>query len=77
MVASGDSLLDRCLLDYADYAIAPRHGELYRERVCGISWRSITVLQKCRGFMQRTKSWRMFMQYTGVYSQLKLHFQNR
>ncbi|WP_145415234.1 HAD family hydrolase [Paenibacillus xylanexedens] len=32
VVASGDSLLDRCLLDYADYAIAPRHGELYREK---------------------------------------------
>ncbi|KZE72253.1 hydrolase [Paenibacillus jamilae] len=33
VVASGDSLLDRCLLDYADYAIAPRHGELYREQL--------------------------------------------
>ncbi|AET59284.1 hydrolase (had superfamily) protein [Paenibacillus terrae HPL-003] len=33
IVASGDSLLDRCLLDYADYAIAPRHGELYREQL--------------------------------------------
>ncbi|WP_145333053.1 HAD family hydrolase [Paenibacillus xylanexedens] len=32
VVASGDSLLDRCLLDYAAYAIAPRHGELYREK---------------------------------------------
>ncbi|MCP1135763.1 hydrolase [Paenibacillus polysaccharolyticus] len=32
VVASGDSLLDRCLLDFADYAIAPRHGELYREK---------------------------------------------
>jgi hydroxymethylpyrimidine pyrophosphatase-like HAD family hydrolase len=33
VVASGDSLLDRCLLDYADFAIAPRHGELYREQL--------------------------------------------
>ncbi|SDL16340.1 Hydroxymethylpyrimidine pyrophosphatase [Paenibacillus sp. OK060] len=32
VIASGDSLLDRCLLDFADYAIAPRHGELYREK---------------------------------------------
>lgn len=32
VLASGDSLLDRCLLDGADYAIAPRHGELYREQ---------------------------------------------
>ncbi|MDN4604899.1 HAD family hydrolase [Paenibacillus sp. F6_3S_P_1C] len=32
VIASGDSLLDRSLLDFADYAIAPRHGELYREK---------------------------------------------
>lgn len=32
VVASGDSLLDRCLLDQADYAIAPAHGELFREK---------------------------------------------
>ena len=31
LLASGDSILDKCLLDYADYAIAPRHGELYNE----------------------------------------------
>jgi len=30
VAAAGDSLLDRCLLDAADYAIAPRHGELFR-----------------------------------------------
>lgn len=30
VIASGDSLLDRGLLDYADEAIAPAHGELYR-----------------------------------------------
>lgn len=30
MVASGDSLLDGPLLESADYAIAPCHGELYR-----------------------------------------------
>lgn len=30
-IASGDSLLDRCMLDIAAHAIAPRHGELYRE----------------------------------------------
>ncbi|MDQ0061786.1 HAD family hydrolase [Paenibacillus harenae] len=32
VIASGDSLLDRCLLDQADYAIAPAHGELFREK---------------------------------------------
>ncbi|TXK84796.1 HAD family hydrolase [Paenibacillus sp. N3.4] len=31
VVASGDSLLDQVLLDFADYAIAPRHGELFRQ----------------------------------------------
>jgi hypothetical protein len=30
VAASGDSLLDYCMLQFADYAIAPRHGELYR-----------------------------------------------
>ncbi|MWC27820.1 HAD family hydrolase [Paenibacillus sp. MMS18-CY102] len=30
LAASGDSLLDRSLLESADYAIAPAHGELYR-----------------------------------------------
>ena len=30
LAASGDSLLDYCMLQLADYAIAPRHGELYR-----------------------------------------------
>ncbi|ASS74040.1 hypothetical protein CIG75_02950 [Tumebacillus algifaecis] len=29
--ASGDSLLDRCMLDVAEHAFVPRHGELYRE----------------------------------------------
>ncbi|AJS60180.1 HAD family hydrolase [Paenibacillus sp. IHBB 10380] len=33
IVASGDSLLDRCLLDYATHPIAPKHGELYREEL--------------------------------------------
>ncbi|BBH22895.1 hypothetical protein Back11_42400 [Paenibacillus baekrokdamisoli] len=32
LIASGDSILDKCLLDCADYAIAPRHGELYNEQ---------------------------------------------
>ncbi|WEK55072.1 MAG: hydrolase [Candidatus Cohnella colombiensis] len=32
VIASGDSLLDQCLLDFADYPIAARHGELYREQ---------------------------------------------
>jgi hydroxymethylpyrimidine pyrophosphatase-like HAD family hydrolase len=32
MVASGDSLLDKCLLESADYAIAPRHGEIFAEQ---------------------------------------------
>lgn len=31
VVASGDSLLDRCLLDLADFSMAPRHGELFRQ----------------------------------------------
>lgn len=31
VVASGDSLLDRILIDFADYSIAPRHGELFRQ----------------------------------------------
>ncbi|WP_127530865.1 HAD family hydrolase [Paenibacillus kobensis] len=30
LIASGDSLLDRSLLESADYAVAPAHGELYR-----------------------------------------------
>lgn len=33
IIASGDSILDRGLLDFADYSIAPAHGELYRESV--------------------------------------------
>lgn len=32
IIASGDSLLDQCLLDAADYAIAARHGELYKQQ---------------------------------------------
>lgn len=31
VIASGDSLLDQSLLDIADYAIAPGHGELFRQ----------------------------------------------
>lgn len=31
VIASGDSLLDQCLLDYADHAIAAKHGELFRQ----------------------------------------------
>lgn len=31
VVASGDSLLDQCLLDFADFSMAPRHGELFRQ----------------------------------------------
>ncbi|MNG10618.1 hypothetical protein D3C84_940980 [compost metagenome] len=30
LIASGDSLLDQSLLESADHAIAPAHGELYR-----------------------------------------------
>jgi hypothetical protein len=30
LITSGDSLLDRSLLEAADDAIAPAHGELYR-----------------------------------------------
>ena len=36
MVASGDSLLDKCLLDAADYPIAPCHGEIYAEHSQGM-----------------------------------------
>lgn len=36
MVASGDSLLDKCLLDSADYAIAARHGEIFAEQQAGL-----------------------------------------
>ncbi|MDQ0901771.1 HAD family hydrolase [Paenibacillus sp. V4I7] len=31
VVASGDSLLDQILIDFADFSIAPRHGELFRQ----------------------------------------------
>ncbi|WP_410513201.1 HAD family hydrolase [Paenibacillus sp. BR2-3] len=37
MVASGDSLLDKCLLDAADYAIAPCHGEIFAEHQQGLA----------------------------------------
>lgn len=33
IMASGDSLLDRCLLDFATHSIAPKHGEIYREEL--------------------------------------------
>lgn len=36
MVASGDSLLDKCLLEAADYAIAPCHGEIFAEQQSGV-----------------------------------------
>lgn len=36
MVASGDSLLDKSLLDSADYAIAPCHGEIFAEQQSGL-----------------------------------------
>lgn len=36
MVASGDSLLDKSLLESADYAIAPRHGEIFAEQQSGL-----------------------------------------
>ncbi|WP_379128222.1 hydrolase [Paenibacillus sp. sgz500958] len=36
MVASGDSLLDKCLLDAADYAMVPCHGEIYAEHQSGL-----------------------------------------
>lgn len=37
MVASGDSLLDKSLLESADYAIAPCHGEIYAEQQSGLA----------------------------------------
>ncbi len=30
-MASGDSLLDQILIDFADFSIVPRHGELFRQ----------------------------------------------
>jgi len=33
VLASGDSLLDRCMLDVATHRIVPRHGELYRQHL--------------------------------------------
>lgn len=36
MVASGDSLLDKGLLDSADYCIAPCHGEIFAEQQSGL-----------------------------------------
>ncbi|MBY3623226.1 hydrolase [Acinetobacter sp. CUI P1] len=36
MVASGDSLLDKSLLESADYAIAPCHGEIFAEQQSGL-----------------------------------------
>jgi hydroxymethylpyrimidine pyrophosphatase-like HAD family hydrolase len=36
MVSSGDSLLDKGLLDSADYAIAPSHGEIFAEQQSGL-----------------------------------------
>ncbi|HEY4430759.1 MAG TPA: HAD family hydrolase [Paenibacillus sp.] len=36
MVASGDSLLDKSLLESADYAIAPCHGEIFAEQQTGL-----------------------------------------
>lgn len=32
LIASGDSLLDQCLLESADFAIAPCHGEIFAEQ---------------------------------------------
>ncbi|MDR6554131.1 HAD family hydrolase [Paenibacillus qinlingensis] len=37
VIASGDSLLDQSLLDIADFAIAPGHGELFRQEQMGQS----------------------------------------
>lgn len=37
IIASGDSLLDQSLLDMADFAIAPGHGELFRQEQMGQS----------------------------------------
>ncbi|MEK4344752.1 HAD family hydrolase [Paenibacillus sp. FSL P4-0184] len=36
MVASGDSLLDKSLLESSDYAIAPCHGEIFAEQQSGL-----------------------------------------
>ncbi|ARU60339.1 hydrolase [Tumebacillus avium] len=50
-LASGDSLLDRSMLDHARHSIIPRHGELYREqaeylmtRVSGV-FAAVEILQ--------------------------------
>ncbi|MBT2289902.1 hydrolase [Paenibacillus albidus] len=36
LVASGDSLLDKSLLESADYAISPCHGEIFAEQQSGL-----------------------------------------
>lgn len=33
IVAAGDSLMDRGMLEYADYSIIPKHGELYKKQI--------------------------------------------
>jgi hypothetical protein len=35
VIAAGDSLLDLCMLEQADYAIAPRHGEIWHSYCAG------------------------------------------
>ncbi|MCL6604103.1 MAG: hydrolase [Paenibacillus sp.] len=42
MAASGDSLLDKCLLDASDYAIAACHGEIFAEHQQGLGEKSYT-----------------------------------
>jgi len=36
IIAAGDSLLDLCMLEQADYAIAPRHGEIWDNHCSGM-----------------------------------------
>jgi len=57
VIASGDSLLDRGLLDQADYAIAPAHGELYRgfrsgELQCNYGFTAQSGIQAAENILQ-------------------------
>lgn len=42
LAAAGDSLLDLCMLEQADYAFAPRHGEIWEQHAAG---QQITAIQ--------------------------------
>ncbi|MDQ0196550.1 HAD family hydrolase [Paenibacillus wynnii] len=67
MVASGDSLLDKCLLDAADYAIAPCHGEIFAEHQEGLRV-GVYPFTTCSGVFASDE----ILQYVGtIYNNLK------